>query len=230
MHGLTRGPDPTKIHVLVHDSRQPASHDFVLVERTFRLPEARWINGLPVAPVDRCVLDGVRRMKDVNQVRSALAEAVQRGLGTPRELLDELNAGSCRGSAIPRMVLTELIDGIRSPAESWAREVALRSGFGSMIWNPELYLADGSRLATPDGWLDDVGLAWEIDSYEFHFSPDDYATTLKRHNRMTAAGIIVVHTVPSRLRTEPHQVVAELRGAYKLAQQRPRPPVIARLN
>lgn len=230
MHGLARGPSPAQVHVLVHNSRQPASHGFVLVERTFRLPETQWIDSLPVAPVERCALDGVRRLTDVNQVCSILAEAVQRGVTTPKALLRELNAGSCRGSAIPRAVLTELVDGVRSPAESWARDLAARSGFDSMWWNPVLFLPNGSQLATPDGWLDDVGLAWEIDSYVFHLTPADYATTLKRHNLMTAAGIIVVHTIPSRLRTEPAQVVAELRGAYELARQRPRPTVIARRN
>ena len=227
-HGFTRGPTPTKVHVLVHDSHQPASHDFVLVERTFRLPRPQWVDGFPIAPVERCVLDAARRSKDVDQIRSMLAESIQRGHVTPTALLRELDAGSCRGSATPRRVLRELIDGTRSPAESWARELAVRSGFDSMWWNQELFLPNGSHLATPDGWLDDVGLAWEIDSYEYHFKPEDYAKTLKRHNRMTAAGIIVVHTVPSRLRTEPDQVMDELRGAYEQARQRPRPPVIAR--
>ncbi|MFC3894413.1 hypothetical protein ACFOWZ_23275 [Lentzea rhizosphaerae] len=174
------------------------------------------------------MLDAARRLKDMDQIRSLLAEPIQNGRVTPTALLRELDAGSCRGSAAPRKVLRELIDGIRSPAESWARELALRSGFDRMRWNQELFLSNGSHLATPDGWLDDVGLAWEIDSYEYHFRPEDYAKTLKRHNRMTAAGIIVVHTVPSRLRTEPDQVVEELRGAYEQARQRPRPPVIAR--
>lgn len=227
-HGLTQGPSPTKVHVLVHDSHQPASHDFVLVERTFRLPQPQWMNDFPVAPVERCVLDAARRLKDMDQIRSMLAEPIQRGRVTPTALLRELDAGSCRGSAAPRRVLRELLDGTRSPAESWARELAVRSGFGRMSWNQELFLPNGIHLATPDGWLDDVGLAWEIDSYEYHFKPEDYAKTLKRHNRMTAVGIIVVHTVPSRLRTEPDQVIDELRGAYELARQRPRPPVIAR--
>ena len=59
--------------------------------------------------------------------------------------------------------------------------------------------------------------------YEFHLSPTDYGRTLSRHAAMTAAGIVVVHTLPSRLRTEPDAVLAELRGAFNLASQRPRP-------
>lgn len=228
LHGLSRIPAPTQVHLLVHDGRQPSTHTFVLVERTFRLPKAELVEGFPTVPLARCVLDGVRRLRDLNQIRAALAEAVQRRRTTPAELLAELNAGSCRGTALPRRVLHELIAGVRSPAESWARELAMSAGFGSMWWNPDVLLPNGSHLATPDGWLDDVGLAWEIDSFEHHFKPDDYAATLKRHNKMTAAGIIVVHTIPSRLRTEPAQVIAELRGAYQLALQRPRPPVIVR--
>lgn len=227
LHGLMRMPTPAQVHVLIHDIYQRLSHTFVLVERTCRLPAITWIDGFPTAPLARCVLDAARRMRDLNQIRALLAEAVQQFRATPKKLLTELDAGSCRGSALPRLVLRELIDGVRSPAESWARELAALSGFGSMWWNTVLTLPNGSHLATPDGWLDEVGLAWEIDSYEFHLRPQDYAATLKRHNQMTASGIVVVHTVPSRLRTEPDQVIAELRGAYELARQRPRPPVIA---
>ncbi|MCR3747851.1 hypothetical protein LX88_001789 [Lentzea californiensis] len=77
----------------------------------------------------------------------------------------------------------------------------------------------------PDTWCDEVGLAWEIDSNEFHYSKDAYARTLERNCRYAAAGISVVQTLPSRLRKKPDAVVAELRAAYTAAQARPRPAV-----
>lgn len=66
-------------------------------------------------------------------------------------------------------------------------------------------------------------MAWQIDSYEFHLSPKSYATTLERHAAMTSAGIVVLHTLPTRLRSEPAAVLEELRKTYRVAQQRPRP-------
>ena len=37
---------------------------------------------------------------------------------------------------------------------------------------------------------------------------------------MTASGVVVVHTLPTRLRTDARAVLAELRGAYQVASQR----------
>ncbi len=96
-----------------------------------------------------------------------------------------------------------------------------------MQWNVRLLDPTGKLLGIPDGWLDDVALAWQIDSLEYHLSPADYALTVRRHTAMTAAGIVVVHTLPSQLRTEPQEVLAELRNAYQQALRRPRPPVTA---
>ena len=73
--------------------------------------------------------------------------------------------------------------------------------------------------------FDDVALAWEIDSYAFHLSPQQYARTLERHARLTAHGVAILHTLPTRLRRQPLQVLAELRAAYDHAAARPRPDV-----
>lgn len=225
LHGLHRLPPTDRVHVLVPHPRQRATHAYVVVERTTRMPDSVSRDGWPVAPVARAVLDGARRLTDLDTVRAVIAEAVQRGLVHPDELRRELAAGSGRGSALPRRVLAEVSDGVHSVAEAWARALVRRAKLPPMLWNPRVHDANGRFLACPDGWLDDVALAWEIDSYEFHLSPSAYAATLTRRATMTGAGIIVVATLPSRLRTEPDAVLAELLGGYRLARGRLRPPV-----
>jgi hypothetical protein len=64
---------------------------------------------------------------------------------------------------------------------------------------------------------------------EFHLSPSDYAHTMTQHSALLAHGVLTVHTVPSRLKKAAAKVVAELRGAYLAAAQRPRPNVSATL-
>ena len=59
-----------------------------------RLPEPCELHGLPVAPVARAVIDTVRYLSDVDDVRALLAEAVQRGFTSPRALRHELETGS----------------------------------------------------------------------------------------------------------------------------------------
>ncbi len=227
LHGLRRGPQSNEVHLLTPEPRQRASHANVVIERTVRMPDAVVRSGFPVAPAARSVMDCVRRLRDVDRVRAVIAEAVQSGLVTPAMLTDELRQSASRGTALPRIVLGEVSDGVRSTAEAWGRSLLASSDLPAARWNVDVCDERGEFLARPDAWFDDVALAWEIDSYEFHLSPSDYARTLARHAAMTSAGIIVVHTLPSRVRTEPAAVLDELRGAYRLATARPRPRVTA---
>jgi hypothetical protein len=61
----------------------------------------------------------------------------------------------------------------------------------------------------------------EVDSREWHLSPEDWERTEARHTRMGALGIIVQHFTPRRIRTEPAQVATEIRSALRAGQQRP---------
>lgn len=227
LHGLQKFPPTDRVHVLVGHPRQRTSSGYVLVERTTRLPAHVLKAGFPTAEVTRAVLDGARRMRKPNEVRALIAEAVQRGRTTPSRLHEELESGSDRGSALPRAVLPEILQGARSAAEVWGMRVAARSGLPTMRWNVRLRTPSGLILPSPDGWIDEVALAMEIDSIEYHISPDDYRRTLDRHNVMTSHGIVVVHVVPSQLRDDPETVIARLRDAYRQAARRPRPAIIA---
>jgi len=225
--GLTRLSQRDAVHVLVPDHRKTGSTGFVLVERTTRMPDSLVLEGLRLAPLVRSVLDGCRRLVSPNSVRAALAEAVQRGRISPIALIEELERGSSHGTAIPRAALRELLRGARSVAEGDAMAVWRGTGLPAPSWNFELRTTAGRYVATPDGWFDEVGLAWEIDSYEYHFGRDGYATTLARNARYAAAGVAVVQTLPGRLRSQPAQVRAELVAAYRAAAARPRPSVLS---
>ncbi|MFL6143127.1 MAG: hypothetical protein ACJ72N_14835 [Labedaea sp.] len=226
LHGLRRIPPIERIHLLVPHAKQPASYGNVIVERTTRLPNPMHRNGFPVAPATRAVLDGARRLVVQVQVDALLAEAVQRGLTDPSELAGELNEGTRRGTTRARLAIRAMLAGTRSKAEADAERLVTASHLPRPRWNPTLTTSDGRRLPTSDGWFDEVGLAWDIDSLEFHLSPDDYDRTLRRHATMTGAGIIVLHTLPSRLVNEPAAVLSELTAVYAQAALRPRPPIV----
>jgi hypothetical protein len=224
--GLSRIPSPSgPVHVLVPADRRRLGAGRVLAERSERLPKAHLRSGLPIAPVVRASLDFCRRSRDRDQVRTVLAEVVQTGRATPAALRGELEAGSGRGSSLPREVLRELSAGVRSVAEAKAREVLGTTGLPQPLWNARLVDGTGSHVATVDAWFEEVGLAWEIDSREFHYAAEDYENTVERHSRLTAAGVIVVHTLPQTLRKRGAEVVAELRRSYELAMSCPRPAV-----
>lgn len=227
-HGAQLSLAP-EVHLLVPVGRQRKSCGFALLERTGRLPAPVKRGGIGWAPVTRALLDAVRRMQCADEVRAALAGAVQRSLTTPARLLAELDAGSSRGSALPRAVLREEIaSGVHSVAEADALRLARRSGLPAPAWNVDVYAPTGRFLARPDAWFDEVALAWEIDSHEFHLSPADHARTLERDAVMAAEGVAVLHTLPSQLRREPQKVLGRLRRAYRQAARRPRPLVRVR--
>ncbi|WP_410569541.1 hypothetical protein [Amycolatopsis sp. cmx-4-61] len=227
-HGLREVPAPSDVHLLVPHEREVTSAGFAVVERTTRLPNAVTRDGLPVAPVHRAVLDGARRIRDFDTVQGMLAEAVQRRKCTPEQLDRELCRGSQRGSAIPRRALQALLAGAESVAEGDAWEIWKLSGLPPAEWNVNVFDRHGRFLSKPDAWCEDLAFAWEIDSRKFHEGGNHYATTLARNARYSAAGIVCLQTLPSRLRTEPRAVIAELCDTYAAACARPRPPVTSR--
>lgn len=224
-HGVRRIPDDPYVHILVPEGLRVSSRDFLLVERTKRAWEQVSIDGLPVVLPARAMIDHARRECRRDVVRAMIADAVQRAVCTVSELNAELKQLNLRGSALPRQVMEEVADGVRSAAEGWARSLIKRSRVPTPTWNVILRTDSGKQLGVVDAWWEEVGLAWEIDSKEFHLDPHGYERTLARHSAMTAAGVLVVHTVPSRLLRDPRGVVHDLLGAYGFASRRPKSPV-----
>lgn len=226
-HGLKRVIRPGEpIHLLLPAHLKTISSGYVLVERTRRMPAPVRSDGVPLAPAVRAVLDECRRLRELPPIRALLAEVVQQLQVDPADLSTELENGSRRGTALPREALKDIHRGARSAAESDAMALCRRTGLPQPVWNVPLHDERGHYIATPDAWFDEVALAWEIDSYEFHFGQPGYASTLARNNRYAAAGVALVQTLPSRLRTEPAAVAADLISAYRSAASRRRPPVV----
>lgn len=227
LDGMTRMPSPFgPVHVLVPETSRRTGHGVALLERTGRLPVAthgRW----PLAPPARAVLDACRRLRVRDQVRATIAEAVQTGRCDVAVLAAELAAGSGRGTALPRRVIAEIADGARSAAEAAAGDLLRRLGCQDAMRNAWIYRSDGTFLACVDVWFPDVGLVWEIDSREFHLSPQDHERTIERHNALIAAGVPVLRSVPSHLTGRRGEVLAQLRDARATSALRSLPSVIA---
>ncbi|HTY73857.1 MAG TPA: hypothetical protein VMI11_15770, partial [Actinomycetes bacterium] len=161
-------------------------------------------------------------------VRALLAESVQRHIVRVGEIETEVRDGQIRGSRLIRSALAEVAAGVRSFAEGQGWRLVQRSPrLRKMMWNPSVYDASGRFIFRPDGWLDDVALAWQIDSKQFHTSPEDWARTVAQHTEATAIGIVVVHHLPQVVERQPAQTLAQLEAAADVARARPRPNVYA---
>ncbi|WP_285746728.1 hypothetical protein [Lentzea sp. NBRC 105346] len=224
-HGMRDVTDDQKIHVLVPHEQRLRSEGFLVVERTRRLPLPVLRDGVPLAPVARAVLDSCRTTKDEDLILRLLVQAIQWKNCTPELLSTELERGSTRGTALPRRLLTDAVL-VRSVAEKDALDITRQAGVPTDHWNKRLFTLDGQYVGTPDAWWDDVGLAWEIDSTSFHYDREGYERTLDRNARYAAAGVLVLQTLPSRLRTDRAAVIRELLSAHRAASATPRPPVV----
>ncbi|WP_328701596.1 hypothetical protein [Amycolatopsis pittospori] len=227
-YGLRNLPATEEVHVLAPAERAVAGTGFVHIERTRRLPEPRIRSGLPTAPVPRAVIDAARRTSEQDAVAAMMAEAVQRRFCPPWALAEEVDRLNLSQATALFPALVPILGGARSVAEVDAWNLWQRSGLPEGQWNVRIFDANGRYIATPDNWCDEVGFAWEIDSYGFHASGPGFRATLARNARYAAAGIVVLQTLPSRLRSEPDAVMAELRAAHESAQRRPRPDVHVR--
>ncbi|NIL76208.1 hypothetical protein RhoFasB10_02322 [Rhodococcus sp. B10] len=223
LHGYSAGFQANDVGLLIPHEQHRKDAEFVVVERTWRIPEVTTKSGLPVAPIDRCLLDAVRRMSDPARITALIAEVVQRGDADIEALLVELKAGNGRGSALPRRVLRELASGAHSVAEVEARALCERSGLPPMKANWVLLTASGEFIAIVDLLEDNVYLAFEVESFLHHSAPAEFAKTLERRAHIQGHGAIVLAHTPKTIRTQPDRVIADLERAYEQAKQRPRP-------
>jgi hypothetical protein len=227
-HGLRRGDLPAAVHVLVRADRQVRSVPFVLIERTTRLPvPPLFRDDLPVAPIERCVLDVARRTRSRSDIAAILTEPVQRRMVLPDTLVAELDAGCRKGSAAPREVLRAVAQGVRSAAEFDVREWWLDQPElpTSVLFNVRL-VAGGRLLGIADVYLEEVGLVLPVDSVEQHFmTPDQVAATEGQHRAYRSAGLHVLGFRPSRTRTDPAGLLRDVLDAIDVAKNLPRTDV-----
>jgi hypothetical protein len=224
-YNLRTGPELDIIDVLVPPERQRCSDGFARLHRTTRVPKQFISVGpLRLAPAPRALADTTRQLTSLRDVRALVADAVQQRRCTISQLADELSSGSVRHSAMFRVVLAEVAEGIRSAAEGDLRDLIGTARLPMPLFNPSLYGGD-TFIAKPDAWWPDAGVAAEADSREWHLSPADWDRTRRRHDLMAAAGIISLHFSPRQIRREPQAVAQMLRDALARGLNRPPLPI-----
>lgn len=169
----------------------------------------------------RAVADAARRMRSARDVRALVAKAIQEQWCSIPQLDTELAQGPMAGSALLRAALAEVRGGVRSAPEGDLRVLIQHNKIPLPVFNARLY--DGTALvAVADAWWEEAGVVAEVDSREYHYSAEDWQQTMRRHDRLVAHGVLLLHFTPRQIRTAPDEVVAQIRAALASGQQRPR--------
>lgn len=224
LYGVRRLPRQSRIHVLVPCDSMRTSTGHVVIERTPRMPGQVIRDGMSCAPFVRALMDSARRSEEVDEVRAVLAEAVQRRFCTPRQILEEVSDGPTRRSRLAHLVALEIGDGVRSPAEAWMREALIRFRVPPPRWNAVLRdSATAKVIAVPDALWTGSCLVAEVDSRNYHLSPEDWRRTQQRHAMLTALGFVVLHFAPTWIKENPEAVCADVKAALAANAGRPWP-------
>jgi hypothetical protein len=224
LHGLPNLPTDPFVRVLIPNEAKRSSRDFLVICRTKRLPRARVVAGLPVAPPDRALADFLLRHPDERDGLAVAAAAVQRGLVKVPALAFEASEGPARGR--PRLVriIKSLETGVRSLPENDVRELIRRSQvLPEPLWNSLLKLPSG-QLVSPDALWVDAGLIHETNGRRYHAEGDMFEDMQRRNDAMVAADLVVLHNSPRRIGQESRAVLAEIEACYRRHAGRGLPP------
>jgi hypothetical protein len=218
----------TTVDVLVPANLGLRSSSFVRVWRTWRMPAEVCVRGeIRYVLPHRAVADAARCLTSARDVRALVAQAVQRERCSIQMLVLEVEQGPNNGSALLRGALAEVQDGIRSVPEGDLRALLQRGRIPMPLFNARLY--DGNTLiAVADAWWPEAGVAAEVDSREYHYSAEDWQRTMRRHDRLVARGVLLLHFTPGQIRSAPEEVTAQIRAALTSGRGRPRLPLTTR--
>jgi hypothetical protein len=187
--------NPIDVVVPVDVRRQSTA--FVRVQRSLRMPQEVCTAGeIRFVTPPRAVADAARSLGTAREVRGLIAQAVQQQRCSIQTLDRELEQGPTRGSALLRAALEEVRDGIRSVPEGDLRVLLRRERVPMPMFNARLYDEEKTLIAVADAWWEDAGVAAEVDSREYHYSVEDWQRTMRRHDRLVARGVLVLHFTP----------------------------------
>jgi len=233
-YGVNYLPDDGQVRLLVPDTVQRTSRDFVAVRRTIYMPRPVSLRtGIRLAPTSRALTDFALRYDDERTVRAVLASAIQRRQ-VSLDLLDrELKIAPARGRPRLMRVLEELHAGVRSAPEGDVRAlVATSKVLPTPLYNCLLRLPDGRKIS-PDLLLEEAALVHETNGRESHFDEEDLFDSMQeRHDTMTVAGLTVLHNSPRLIQSDGARVLADLEACYLRDKGKGLPPgvVILRRN
>jgi hypothetical protein len=199
------------MHLLIPHHRSRQREAGLRIERTRSMPEYDVIDGLRVARVSRAVVDEARHIKEADAVRHLVGLVIRLRRTTVVALQTELARLTPRGTALLRQALGGAARGVRGAEEARLRDRMLAAGFSEPQWNVHLYDGAGNWVAYVDGFLE--GIAFEMQSREFHLYVDRWEPDVARLSRLNSFGVMVQLATPRFIRHSWPEFEADVRRA-----------------
>lgn len=196
---------------------------------------ARRLGVVRVTTPVRALADAATFEKRSDEDLEHLAIAVlQRGLGTAEALDQEL---WCRPAQRVNAVwrgMDAFLGGAWSRPEGVLRDIIDGDGgFPPLLTNCTLVsLGDNTTVGLPDGYIEDAGVAIQVQSRQHHQGIDDrggdrWARTVEKDSEMAAVGVRVLGVTPWTLYSQPNRFLDRLRKLVDIGLTGPRPAVRA---
>ncbi|MFB6712659.1 MULTISPECIES: hypothetical protein [unclassified Streptomyces] len=234
LHGFALTPPPApsaRIDVLVPRTRRLRSVRYVHLVRAAEPPLPEQVEGLPVAPVERALVDAVAGLGDVPGVRRLLTEAVRGGHCEPAAVVRELSRAGLL--ALPQVVnaVDSLLAEGRALAESRLYDMVRSHGLSEPLWNVDLRLPGGPHLGGVDAYWPEQAVAVVLDTRApRHSRLDDdlrqeehdaqWSSYVAEREHLERLGVTVVHLSPTKLRDAREEQAVVVRTALMAAATR----------
>ncbi len=220
LHGLTSCRVANPIHVRVPVPRRSRASGWVSVKNTTLVDERLVDRGLlRISCVARAVVDAAAVAPTEDDARSIMIEAAQRRIARVEDLKHWVHIRGTQNGARLRRALAEAASGAWSlPEADLLRILSGSRVLPPIMGNPELKDAAGSRLTTPDAWIDDVAMAVMVHSRRFHGGELDWENTVETDTDLAACRVVVVGVTPRSISREPARVLARVERAYLAAR------------
>lgn len=215
--------------VVAPASRATRSPGFARIRRSELTPDYVEAGGVRYAELARAVVDCACDARAGDEAEAVVIESVQRGMVTVEQLRHELERRRPNGTRVARRALAVAEAGAWSVPEADLLRAAAASPVLPHVWpNPELRLLDGTRLVSPDAWIDDVGLAVMVHSRTHHGRDDDWQRTVEQDGQLAEHGITVLAFTGASARRRPGLAVQRIERTYLRLKEsgRPRPDVV----
>jgi hypothetical protein len=154
-------------------------------------------------------------MSSPRSVVALFAEAAQRRLATPDELLRAHLAGPPKNARLGDLALGHVRRGVRSAPEAEFHLLAQAvAELPPLLYNPALEMPDG-RIVCPDAVAPDAALIHETNGAAAHKRDDLFEDMQARHDYLTAWGFTVLHNPPRRIYDHGREVISEFARCYR---------------